>query len=98
MLEENPGVLGVGPRVAVVGAGAFGGWTALHLQRLGARVTLFDAWGPGNPRASSGGESRVLRAVYGPDGIYVAMVRRAVPQSTDGLTSTSSQTSSARSV
>src|SRR6185503_2260955 len=80
MLEENPGVLGVGPRVAVVGAGAFGGWTALHLQRLGARVTLFDAWGPGNPRASSGGESRVLRAVYGPDGIYVAMVRRALPQ------------------
>jgi glycine/D-amino acid oxidase-like deaminating enzyme len=80
MLEENPGVLGLGPRVAVVGAGAFGGWTALHLQRLGARVTLFDAWGPGNPRASSGGESRVLRAVYGPDGIYVAMVRRALPQ------------------
>ena len=44
---------GSGPRVAVIGAGAFGGWTALHLQRRGARVTLLDAWWPGNPRASS---------------------------------------------
>lgn len=42
-------------RVVVVGAGAFGGWTALHLLRRGARVTLLDAWGPGNARASSGG-------------------------------------------
>jgi glycine/D-amino acid oxidase-like deaminating enzyme len=30
-------------RVAVIGAGAFGGWTALHLARAGARVTLIDA-------------------------------------------------------
>ena len=67
-------------RVTVVGAGAFGGWTALHLQRLGARVSLFDAWGPGNPRASSGGETRVLRAIYGPDRIYTEMVRRALHQ------------------
>lgn len=47
-------------RVAVVGAGAFGGWTALHLRRAGAEVTLVDAWGPRNSRASSGGETRVL--------------------------------------
>jgi sarcosine oxidase len=67
-------------RIAVVGAGAFGGWTALHLQRRGARVTLLDAWGPGNTRASSGGETRVLRAVYGPDRVYAEMVRRALPQ------------------
>ena len=53
-------------RVAVVGAGAFGGWTALHLRRAGALVTLLDAWGPGNSRASSGGETRVIRAIYGP--------------------------------
>src|SRR5271169_5498844 len=44
------------PRVAVIGAGAFGGWTALYLRRRGARVILLDAWGPGNSRASSGGE------------------------------------------
>ena len=65
------------PRVTVVGAGAFGSWTALHLQRLGARVTLVDAWGPGNTRASSGGETRVIRAIYGRDRIYVEMVKRS---------------------
>ena len=48
----------------VVGAGAFGGWTALALLRAGLRVTLIDAWGAGNSRASSGGETRVIRAVY----------------------------------
>src|SRR3989442_153719 len=64
------------PRVAVVGAGAFGGWTALHLVRRGARVVLLDAWGPGNSRASSGGETRGIRATYGPDRIYVEMAAR----------------------
>lgn len=43
------------PHVAVIGAGAFGGWTALSLLRSGAKVTLLDAWGPGNSRSSSGG-------------------------------------------
>jgi glycine/D-amino acid oxidase-like deaminating enzyme len=64
--------------VAVVGAGAFGGFTALSLVRRGARVTLVDAWGPGNSRASSGGETRVIRATYGPDRIYVQMVAQAL--------------------
>src|SRR5213592_2985694 len=64
--------------VVVVGAGAFGGWTALHLLRRGARVTLVDAWGPGNSRASSGGETRVIRATYGPRGIYTRMTVRAL--------------------
>jgi sarcosine oxidase len=62
--------------VAVVGAGAFGAFTALALRRMGARVTLLDAWGPGNARASSGGETRVLRAVYA-DRIYVELAARA---------------------
>jgi glycine/D-amino acid oxidase-like deaminating enzyme len=66
-----------GPRVVVVGAGAFGGWTALFLLRRGAQVTLVDAWGPGNSRASSGGETRVIRGVYGPSRIYTAMAARA---------------------
>lgn len=65
------------PRVAVVGAGAFGGWTALQLRRRGANVVLVDAWGPGNLRSSSGGETRVIRAIYGQDRIYVEMVKRA---------------------
>ncbi|MEO7410088.1 MAG: FAD-dependent oxidoreductase, partial [Sphingomicrobium sp.] len=40
--------------VAVVGAGAFGAWTAHHLHKSGHRVTLIDARGPANDRASSG--------------------------------------------
>jgi glycine/D-amino acid oxidase-like deaminating enzyme len=63
--------------VVVVGAGAFGGWTALTLLRQGARVTLVDSWGPGNSRASSGGETRVIRAVYGKSRIYTAMAQRS---------------------
>ena len=66
-----------GPRVVVVGAGAFGGWTAYNLLRRGARVTLVDVWGPGNARASSGGESRVIRGLYGADKIYVELVARS---------------------
>src|SRR5712664_4561264 len=66
------------PRIVVVGAGAFGGWTALFLRRQGARVTLVDAWGPGNSRASSGGETRVIRATYGPRAIYTKMAARAL--------------------
>ena len=66
------------PHIAVIGTGAFGGWTALYLQRGGARVTLIDAWGPGNSRASSGGETRVIRGVYGPDQPYTALAARAM--------------------
>src|SRR5688572_5961785 len=65
-------------RVAVVGAGAFGGWTALHLRRAGAEVTLVDAWGPGNARASSGGETRVIRTIYGAARHNVEMAARAL--------------------
>jgi sarcosine oxidase len=64
--------------VAVIGAGAFGGWTALHLLRRGARVTLLDAWGPGNSRSSSGGETRVIRGTYGPKQPYTKMAARAL--------------------
>jgi len=66
------------PSVIVVGAGAFGGWTALHLLEKGAKVTLLDAWGPGNSRASSGGETRVIRATYGSGRIYTQMVGHAL--------------------
>jgi monomeric sarcosine oxidase len=65
-------------RILVVGAGAFGGWTALYLRRAGADVTLIDAWGPGNARASSGGETRIIRAIYGPTRRYVEMAARAL--------------------
>ncbi len=66
------------PHIAVIGAGAFGGWTALYLLRGGARVTLLDAWGPGNSRASSGGETRIMRGAYGPNQPYTRMAARAL--------------------
>ena len=53
------------PDIAVVGAGAFGAWTALHLQQSGAQVTLVDQYGPANSRATSGGETRGVRTGYG---------------------------------
>jgi glycine/D-amino acid oxidase-like deaminating enzyme len=65
-------------RITVIGAGAFGGWTALELARRGVAVTLIDAWGPGNLRASSGGETRIIRASYGSRAIYTRMARRAL--------------------
>lgn len=65
------------PDVVVVGAGAFGGWTALSLRERGARVTLVDAYGPGNPRASSGGESRNLRSAYGERELYTRWAEQA---------------------
>jgi len=66
------------PHIAVIGAGAFGGWTALHLLERNARVTLLDVWGPGNSRASSGGETRIMRGTYGPDQPYSEMAARAL--------------------
>jgi glycine/D-amino acid oxidase-like deaminating enzyme len=51
--------------VVIIGAGAWGGWTALHLRRRGARVTLVDAYGPANSRATSGDETRGIRSSYG---------------------------------
>jgi len=66
---------GSAARVAVVGAGVFGAWTAEHLRRAGHHVTLVDMAGPANNRASSGGESRMTRAGYGKDEIYSRMAR-----------------------
>jgi sarcosine oxidase len=63
--------------IAVVGAGVFGAWTAYQLRRAGAHVLLLDAYGPANSRASSGGESRILRLGYGPDAIYTRMALRS---------------------
>jgi monomeric sarcosine oxidase len=56
--------------VVVIGAGVFGAWTAWHLGRRGRRVLLADAYGPGNARASSAGESRIIRMGYGADELY----------------------------
>ena len=68
------------PHVVVVGAGVFGAWTAHHLRAAGAQVTLIDAYGPANPRASSGDQSRILRCGYGADEIYSDLARRSLDQ------------------
>lgn len=57
-------------RTAVIGAGVFGAWTALRLAESGHAVTLIDAYGPANGRASSADHSRVIRTGYGADAIY----------------------------
>src|SRR5947209_18127187 len=66
------------PSVLVVGAGAFGGWSALQIQQSGAKVTLLDSWGPGNSRASSGGETRIIRGTYGAQELYTRMAARSL--------------------
>jgi sarcosine oxidase len=69
-----------GERIAVIGAGVFGAWTAHHLLEQGHRVTLIDAYGPAHSRSSSGGESRLTRAAYGKDAIYTRMAMDSLPQ------------------
>jgi monomeric sarcosine oxidase len=64
--------------VAVVGAGAFGAWTALRLREKGLRVVLLDQYGPGNARSSSGGESRISRMGYGADEVYSRFAVRSL--------------------
>ena len=70
--------LSKGDRITVVGAGAFGGWSALSLLRKGFKVTLVDAWGPGNSRSSSGDETRVIRSTYGNNAFYFDLNVRAL--------------------
>jgi len=53
------------PDIVVIGAGAWGSFTALNLRKMGAKVTLVDAYGPGNARSTSGDETRGVRSSYG---------------------------------
>jgi monomeric sarcosine oxidase len=64
--------------VVVIGAGVFGAWIAYHLRRSGKRVVLIDAYGAGNSRSSSGGESRIMRMGYGGDEVYTSSAQRAL--------------------
>ncbi len=62
----------------VIGAGVFGAWTAHRLQQRGLRVALVEAYGPAHSRASSGGESRIIRMGYGGDEIYTRWSQRSL--------------------
>ena len=62
----------------VVGAGVFGAWTAWHLAAQKRRVLLVDAYGAAHSRASSGGETRIIRMGYGADEIYTRWSLRSL--------------------
>ena len=64
--------------VAIIGAGVFGAWTAYHLALAGRKVALLDAYGPANSRASSAGESRIIRMGYGSEEIYTRWAMRSL--------------------
>src|SRR5258707_15078474 len=64
----------------IVGAGVFGVWTAWHLAAQKQRVLLVDAYGAAHSRASSGGESRIIRMGYGADEIYTRWSQRSLVQ------------------
>lgn len=66
--------------VAVIGAGVFGAWTAWHLAKRKQRVLLVEAYGPAHSRASSGGDSRIIRMSYGADEIYTRWSLRSLKQ------------------
>ncbi len=77
---QKPALAAGLPDVVVAGAGAFGGWTALVLRERGYKVTLLDAYGVGNSRASSGDESRHLRAGYDDRAVYSGWAFRAMAE------------------
>lgn len=64
--------------VVVIGAGCFGAWTAWTLRQAGRTVLLLDKYGPANARASSAGESRIIRMSYGPDEVYTRFSNRSL--------------------
>jgi sarcosine oxidase len=63
--------------VVVVGAGTFGASLAWMLARAGETVTLVDQFEPGDARATSGGESRLMRCSHGTDAAYTQTAHRA---------------------
>lgn len=66
--------------VVVIGAGVLGAWTAWHLAKRKRRVLLVEAYGPAHTRASSGGESRIIRMSYGADEIYTRWSKNSLMQ------------------
>jgi monomeric sarcosine oxidase len=66
--------------VVVVGAGVFGSWTAWHLAKRKLKVLVLDAYGPAHARASSGGETRIIRMSYAADEIYTRWSQRSLVQ------------------
>jgi sarcosine oxidase len=66
--------------VVVIGAGVFGSWTAWHLAQRKKKVLVLDAYGAAHNRASSGGETRIIRMSYAKDEIYTRWSQRSLAQ------------------
>src|SRR5258708_26578148 len=66
--------------VVVIGAGVFGAWTAWHLAKRKLKVLVLDGYGAAHPRASSGGETRIIRMSYAGDEIYTRWSQRSLAQ------------------
>ena len=64
-------------KAVIVGAGTFGASLAWYLARSGEEVVLVDQFEPGDRRATSGGETRLIRSSHGADPDYTAMAWRA---------------------
>ena len=64
-------------RVAVVGGGVMGGFTAANLVRAGAQVTLYDPHPMGTGPGASVDTGRSFRVHYGTDEDLVSMAVRA---------------------
>jgi sarcosine oxidase len=65
--------------VAVIGLGAMGSATLLHLARRGLRVLGIEQFALGHDRGSSHGETRIIRLGYFEHPSYVPLVRAALP-------------------
>ena len=64
--------------VVGVGAGVFGSWIAYLLRKTGRSVILLESQSPGHARASSGGETRIIRMSYGPHELYTRFAIRSM--------------------
>jgi len=58
-------------RVIIVGAGTFGASLAWWLSGRGDEVGLVDQFEPGDRRATSGGETRLIRCAHGAESDYL---------------------------
>jgi sarcosine oxidase len=63
--------------ILVVGLGAMGSATALHLAQRGHRVLGFDQFTPPHSQGSSHGQTRIIRKAYWEDARYVPLLLRA---------------------
>ena len=75
LLRQTPS--SVARRVAVVGGGVMGGFTAANLIRAGAQVTLYDPHPMGTGPGASVDTGRSFRVHYGTDEGLVSMAVRA---------------------